>query len=434
MDHSVLDAADAPLARLIDDAIGIDDAVVLVHRLAQELRRFQSVTHSELVLLDGVLAQRWTLTTADDERPVSDWLTEPEATVEGHCAVEGIERRLLVSELRLPVADEETALSDRPLVSPIDSATDELLILPLMSARGSLGSWAVQISHALDDTAVGSRALDGRALDGRAAAELRGIAAVVAMVLEKLAVLGETDERRSRLASVHADLESTNGELETVARMASSELHQPLGQIRNYANRLAGADDQLTERELDYLERIIGASSRMQRLVADLLVFSRVSADEAPMAAVDLNQVVSEVLMDLELTIIDVGGTVSVGDLAVVSGNSTQLRQLFQNLIGNAIKYRKSEAAPLVSVRSVDTPDGSVCIEVEDNGIGFEPQFVDRIFKPFQRLHGRGSFEGSGIGLAVCRRIVERHGGELTARSEPGTGSTFVVTLTRGAY
>ncbi len=418
MDPSVLSATVAPLAGLIDDATTMVDVGSLLDRVRQELDRFEPVERSIVVLLEGEIAQQWTLSNVARTVVAGEWLIRPDETVEGHCALEALECRIPADQIRRPASDGEPWTHDRPLVSEIGDECHELLVFPLCSSRGAVGSFTVQTTAPLADSIV---------------AELRAIAAIVTMVLEKTTALRELDERQAAQSRVNTDLAATNSELETVARMASSELHQPLGQIRNYANRLGNLDDGLTEREADYLQRIVGASSRMQTLVGDLLTFSRVSTVDDPSAAVSLNQVVGEALMDLELLISDAGGVVTVDELPVVDGNATQLRQLFQNLIGNAIKYRRSDVAPRVAVRCVEAGPGLVTIEVEDNGIGFEQRFVDRIFKPFQRLHGRGEFDGSGIGLAVCRRIVERHGGSMAARSVPGEGSVFIVTFETGS-
>ena len=150
----------------------------------------------------------------------------------------------------------------------------------------------------------------------------------------------------------------------------------------------------------------------------------------APFKEVDLSELIREVLSDLEVRIVKTGGEVHVGDLPVISADPTQMRQLFQNLIGNALKFHKPGEKPRVLVRSVPDSDSGCQIILEDNGIGFEEQHVEKIFAPFQRLHGRSSkYEGTGMGLAICKKIVERHGGTIRAESEPGKGSTFIIHL-----
>jgi signal transduction histidine kinase len=181
------------------------------------------------------------------------------------------------------------------------------------------------------------------------------------------------------------------------------------------------------------------AAGRMQKLINDLLTFSRVTTKAQPFEAIDLNEVVHDVLIDLETRIETSGGTVQTSPLPTIEADPMQMRQLFQNLLSNALKFKREGVHPQVTVTSL-TEGGdngsaedaaSVRIVVSDNGIGFDEKYLDRIFNVFQRLHGRGTYEGTGIGLAVCRKIVERHGGGITARSTPGEGSTFFITLPR---
>ena len=189
-----------------------------------------------------------------------------------------------------------------------------------------------------------------------------------------------------------------------------------------------------------------GATVRMQGLIEDLLSLSRVTTQANPFEPVDLNVVAEEVLSDLEARLEETGGTVEVGELPTVEADRLQMRQLLQNLIGNALKFHKDGEPPVVRVHGETfgerrkaggrTPAaGALCrIVVEDNGIGFDEDHLARIFVPFERLHGRGAHEGTGMGLAICRKVVERHGGEITARSSPGEGSAFVVTLPARQY
>jgi signal transduction histidine kinase len=178
---------------------------------------------------------------------------------------------------------------------------------------------------------------------------------------------------------------------------------------------------------------MLNAAARMRALIDGLLTFSRVSTHTRPFVPVDLAEVAREVVDDLSVRLTRSGGRVEVGDLPTIDADPTQMRQLLQNLIGNALKFHRPEEPPVVRVygRGPDGPadDGRCQILVEDHGIGFEEKYLDRIFLPFQRLHGRGEYEGTGMGLAICRRIVERHGGTLTARSVPEQGSTFIATL-----
>ncbi|MGO9018494.1 MAG: sensor histidine kinase [Syntrophobacteraceae bacterium] len=180
----------------------------------------------------------------------------------------------------------------------------------------------------------------------------------------------------------------------------------------------------------DYLNRMLHATERMQSLLTGLLDYARVTTAAEPFKEVDLSDLIGEVLSDLEVRIVKTGGEVHVGTLPVISADPTQMRQLFQNLIGNALKFHKPGEKPMVQVRSVSSTGSGCQIIVEDYGIGFEEQYLERIFAPFQRLHGRNSqYEGTGMGLAICKKIVERHGGSITVKSTPGVSSTFIVTL-----
>jgi signal transduction histidine kinase len=170
------------------------------------------------------------------------------------------------------------------------------------------------------------------------------------------------------------------------------------------------------------------AAKRMRDMVDGLLQLSRVTTQGKPFVQVSLSQVMEDVLSTLENQIRRTGGKVEVGTLPAIDCDPLQMRQLMQNLIGNALKYHQPETPPEVKIHA-EQLSGKVQIRVEDQGIGFEQAEAERIFQPFQRLVGRSQYEGSGMGLAICRRIVERHGGEITARSQPGDGTTFIVTL-----
>jgi signal transduction histidine kinase len=164
-------------------------------------------------------------------------------------------------------------------------------------------------------------------------------------------------------------------------------------------------------------------------MINDLLALSRVATMPDPFDPVDLGVVAREVVSDLETRIEQVGGQVILGDLPTVEASPLQMRQLLQNLMGNGLKFRRPDVAPIVEVASRPLPDGFVELTVRDNGIGFDEKYLHKIFAPFQRLHGRMAYEGTGIGLAICQKIAERHGGGITARSAPDEGATFVVTL-----
>ncbi|MCH8998135.1 MAG: CHASE domain-containing protein [Proteobacteria bacterium] len=237
-----------------------------------------------------------------------------------------------------------------------------------------------------------------------------------------------------------AELARSNAELEQFAYVASHDLQEPLRKVQAFGDRLRSKyADALDEQGLDYLSRMQDAAGRMQSLIQSLLNFSRIASKAQPHVAVNLDVVAQEVVSDLEVHIQETGAKVEVADLPTIEADPTQMRQIFQNLIGNALKYRREAVAPVIQISAEvldgvagpanGTPDKLCRIRIEDNGIGFEPEFADRIFGIFQRLHGRGEYEGTGVGLAICRKIAERHGGTITAQAQPGEGATFTVTL-----
>jgi signal transduction histidine kinase len=209
-----------------------------------------------------------------------------------------------------------------------------------------------------------------------------------------------------------------------------------------FGDRLkANFAESLDPKAEDYLNRMQSASRRMQTLINDLLTLSRVTTRGQPFIEVDLNQIAQDVISDLEVQIQETGGEVVVSELPCIEADPAQMRQLLQNLVSNALKFHHVDRHPRVRISAEmfvdDEPDpnleqgGQECcrIRIEDNGIGFKIEYLDRIFQPFQRLQGREEYEGTGMGLAIARRIIERHDGEITAVSEPGQGATFIVTL-----
>ncbi len=227
------------------------------------------------------------------------------------------------------------------------------------------------------------------------------------------------------------ELARSNNELEQFAYVASHDLQEPLRKIRAFGDRLAQKYDQaLGEQGLDYLERMRSAASRGQDLINDLLTFSRVRTRAQPFEPVDLNPVVQGVLNDLEMLVAENQAQVELAALPTVDAEPLHMRQLFQNLISNALKFHREGVPPMVEIYSENCEDNGECrLIVRDNGIGFEEKYLDRIFMPFQRLHNRSIYSGTGIGLAVCKKIVDHHGGKITAQSAPGEGTTFRVRL-----
>ncbi|AKD56055.1 GAF domain-containing sensor histidine kinase [Spirosoma radiotolerans] len=235
----------------------------------------------------------------------------------------------------------------------------------------------------------------------------------------------------------------SNENLQQFAYIASHDLQEPLRKVQSFGDLLKNQyADQLGEGVL-YLERMQGAATRMSTLIRDLLSYSRIHTRRENTVEVSLNDVVKAVLIDLELTIAKNGANVEAGSLPTVLGDASQLGQLFQNLLTNALKFRRKDTLPIIrvtarwiSAESLPTgkkqPTGAIayyCIDVADNGIGFDEKYLDRMFQIFQRLHGRGEYAGTGIGLAVCEKVVTNHGGFISASSQAGQGATFSVYL-----
>ena len=227
-----------------------------------------------------------------------------------------------------------------------------------------------------------------------------------------------------------AALERANRELQAFAYAASHDLQEPLRKVQAFGDRLiARHAESLNEEGRDYVARMRAAAGRMQAMINDLLALSRVTTTPERFVEVDLGTIAREVVSDLETRIEHVAGRVELGELLAIEANPVQMRQLLQNLIANGLKFRRPDVAPEVRVAARALTDGRVELTVRDNGIGFDEKYLDRIFAPFQRLHGRTAYEGTGIGLALCQKIAERHGGTITARSAPDAGATFIVTL-----
>jgi two-component system, chemotaxis family, sensor kinase Cph1 len=244
-------------------------------------------------------------------------------------------------------------------------------------------------------------------------------------------VIWDTTERKlaeERLNRLLAELERSNKELELFAYVASHDLQEPLRMVSSYTQLLERRySDKLDDDAREFIGYAVDGASRMQRLINDLLEFSRVSTRGKPMAQTGMSDVMENVRGNLRLAIEDAGARITSDPLPVVTADAGQLGQVLQNLIGNGIKFRNG-GRPEVHVGVVEREDHWQ-FSVRDNGIGVEPQYFDRIFVIFQRLHTKGEYPGTGIGLALCKRIVERHGGRIWLESKPNEGSTFFFTI-----
>ena len=245
-------------------------------------------------------------------------------------------------------------------------------------------------------------------------------------VTHYFAFIADITERKTAAESVAR----SNRELELFAHVASHDLQEPLRKIMAFGDRLRRqCGTGLDENSEDSLSRMEGAAQRMRALIDGLLLYSRISSNLIPFEPTDLNKILELTLSDLEVRISETGARIEAASLPVVLGNTIQLGQLFQNIISNSLKFKSTDKAPLITIGSRAISENLVEITFQDNGIGFDTKYLELIFKPFQRLHGRAEYEGIGIGLTICQKIMTQHGGEITAESSPGDGAKFIVRL-----
>ena len=325
------------------------------------------------------------------------------------------------------------ALRDRITVTGL-SVTGGIALLTLILGflvAGVMSAPILRLKEAA--VAIGQGKLDTR-VDIRSKDEVGQLGAVFNRMAGSLQTASTSLENRT------GALEQSNAELQEFAFVAAHDLQEPLRKVQAFGDRLKlNYSEALDERGMDYMSRMQDASGRMQTLINDLLTYSRVTSKAQPFIEVDLSELAREVVSDLEISVKDADGIVEVGPLPKIEADRTQVRQLLQNIVGNALKFHRPEEPPVVTISgrilpatsARDGPEPSeICeILVQDNGIGFDEAYRDQIYGIFQRLHGRTEYGGTGLGLAVCRKIVERHGGTISARSTPGEGSTFSITL-----
>ncbi|GMA14293.1 ATP-binding protein [Deinococcus metallilatus] len=271
--------------------------------------------------------------------------------------------------------------------------------------------------------------VQARRWTGREQDIIRAVGRSLDLAFERTEQTARVAAQNEALAARTQALERSNAELEQFAYVASHDLQEPLRSVTSFSQLLVSryASEQ-DPRAQQYVRYISEGTERMARLIQDLLAFSRVATHQEAFQPTPTAQVVEQVLQDLRSQIRETGTQVTLGELPTVVGDSTQLRQLFQNLIGNAIKFRAPDRVPEVQVGAVREGE---CwrFDVRDNGVGIAPEFFERIFVIFQRLHTRDQYEGNGIGLAIAKKIVERHGGQITLTSREGGGTTFSFTL-----
>ena len=369
-------------------------------RLLRELE--QSAERSRL-LIEGV--RDYALFTMDPEGRVTSWNTGAER-IHGYKEEEIVGKHFFVFYER---SDVEAGRPEQHLKRAAD--TDRYEEEGRRVRKDGSVFWASVIVTSL------------RSADGR----LRGFAKITRDITKRRQV-------ELALSTFMARLQRSNEDLQEFAMIASHDLQEPLRKIQMFGDRLKQEFGQsLGPAGQDYINRMQSAASRGQSLIEGLLAFSRVTTKGQAPKLVELGAIATEVTADLEARIAHVGGTIEIGSLPAIEADPLQMRQLFQNLLGNALKFHRPAVPPTVRISATPVEAQDACtgwqIEVADNGIGFDEKYLDRIFKLFQRLHERGTYEGAGMGLAISRKIVERHHGTITARSTPGRGTTMLVTL-----
>jgi two-component system, sensor histidine kinase and response regulator len=298
----------------------------------------------------------------------------------------------------------------------LDILREENLDVPLILVSGALG----------DVTAV--ECIKQGATDYVLKDALTRLPVSIRRALQEKQLREDRRRAEGELAKKVEELARSNMELEQFAYVASHDLQEPLRMVAAYTQLLAERyHGKLDEQADKYIHYAVDGALRMQALIQDLLAFSRAGRPDMAMEPADCNLLVQEALKNLEVAVRESGATVNFECLPIITGNRAQLRQVFQNLIGNAIKFRGSRP-PRVEIRS-EQEDADWLFSVSDNGIGIGPEHTNSIFVVFQRLHTRGEYPGNGIGLSICKKIIERHGGRIWVESHEGHGATFKFTL-----
>lgn len=331
---------------------------------------------------------------------------------------EGIELMRAISQLLTQMEQEELTILEKNKIVAVENREFILIALLLANGIGLLLSFGVFYSWYRNSSRV---------------AELNSALATANAELEE-----KVGVRTQALLQYSEELQRSNRELEEFAFVASHDLQEPLRKIRAFGDRLQQKFSvELGEAGSDYVVRMQAASERMSALIDDLLSFSRVTTKQRPFARVNLNQVMDRVLDDLDYAIEETNADIHIDPLPTIDADGPQMAQVFMNLMTNSLKFHPAGVRPEIRVTNethLSSPlpedEREWCrLQFADKGIGFDAHYAERVFSLFQRLHGRDEYSGTGIGLALCRKIIERHGGTITAQSAPGEGAVFTIFL-----
>lgn len=341
-----------------------------------------------------------------------------------------------LDDLKQDIAEQRTAArsdlnaATRSLTVALTGAVVALLVIAVV-IRIALRRWVLDpIEHLGEETEQVREGRLGRPIDALGPPEIHRLGTTVEAMRARIQRdLAEVEEARLRLAEAAEDLTRSNRDLEQFAYVASHDLQEPLRKVTSFCQLLQQRyGGQLDERADQYIEFAVDGAKRMQVLINDLLAFSRVGRLSGEFEEVDLARPVKRALDNLSERVEETGATVEVGELPTIRGEPNLLAAVFQNLIGNAIKFRRPDEPPLVRVMATEGPD-SWEISVADNGIGIAPEYAERVFVIFQRLHTKDAYTGTGIGLALCRRIIEHHDGQIWVDTTVASGTTIRFTL-----
>lgn len=349
-----------------------------------------------------------------------------EAIREGLVVVDGDLRIRFVNAAFRRMFGLDAASSGQRLLTVAGAEFDDAAFRPLLQrlvdARESIEEFELAVGVAHADQRV--LLISGRVLD-----DSRADAPAFLLVVEDITTQRMVERA---LASRSTELARSNDDLEQFAAAASHDLREPLRKIQAFGSRLATRYESVLDEEgTGYVERMVESSARLQQLISDQLQYARIAVRTPDAVPTPLGDIAAEALSELEVRIENTGASVSLAELPLASVDPDLFRFVFLNLVGNALKFTRPGVRPEIRIYVVPGPAAlsGTTIVVEDNGIGIEARYMERIFRPFQRLHTRAQYEGSGMGLAIVRRIVERHGGSIGLDSAPGEGSRFNITL-----